>query len=237
MGKLEVMGGTMNIGAVGNDTHDDIEYATAGFPEVAVSGGTLNVNGQIRRSTTIRTGNLTYRQSGGNVFIYGKNRNANQIKRALLEVLNDGRFISTGGNLHLVQGVGSGESSNTFGGLYLNPASLTVTGGTIHTGTSQAYAATSWFNLYLGSPIYNLTVDGETTAKNARLRTFEATLNGSLYVNEPEASAFNPGAINVNIGGDFVNSSSNSNSYTTNSGHNTIFNGSNAIKCYSNFWW
>ncbi len=234
VGKLEVMGGTMNIGASGNNTHNDIEYATAGSPEVAVSGGTLNVNGQIRRSTTIQTGNLTYRQSGGDVFIYGKNRDANQIKRALLEVLNDGSFISTGGNLHFVQGVGSGESSNTFGELYLDPASSTVTGGTIHTGTSQTNEATNWFNLYLGSPIYNLTVDGETTAKNARLRTFEAILNGSLYINGPEASAFNPGAINVNIGGDFINSSSSTNPYVAGSGQILQFNGNIELQQFHN---
>ena len=97
-GKLEVRAGTMNIGAAANNTHNDIEYATAGTPEVAVTGGTLNVNGQIRRSTTIATGNLTYRQTGGDVYIYGKNRDANQIKRALLEVLNTGSFITSGGN-------------------------------------------------------------------------------------------------------------------------------------------
>jgi len=229
VGKLEVMDGTMNIGAAGNNTHNDIEYATAGSPEVAVSGGTLNVNGQIRRSTTIQTGNLTYRQSGGDVFIYGKNRDANQIKRALLEVLNDGRFLSIGGNLHLVQGVGSGESSNTFGELYLDPASSTVTGGTIHTGTSQTNAATNWFNLYLGSPIYNLTIDGETTAKNARLRTFEATLNGSLYIDGPEASVFYANNINLNIAGDFISRSGNRyGSYNRGSDtQQTTFNGIN----------
>lgn len=231
VGKLEVMGGTMNIGAAGNNTHNDIEYATAGAPEVAVSGGSLNVNGQIRRSTTIQTGNLTYRQSGGNVYIYGKNRDANQIKRALLEVLNDGRFISTGGNLHLVQGVGSGESSNTFGELYLNPASSTVTGGTIHTGTSQTNAANNLFNLYLGCPIYNLTIDGGTTAKDALLRTFPATLKGSLTIEGPELSRFLANGLDLNIAGDFISRSGNRfGSYVRgNDNQRTTFNGLNQV--------
>lgn len=207
-GKLEVRAGTMNIGAAANNTHNDIEYATAGTPEVAVTGGTLNVNGQIRRSTTIATGNLTYRQTGGDVYIYGKNRDANQIKRALLEVLNSGRYITSGGNLHLVQGVGSTQTNNTFGELYLNPATSTVTGGTIVTGTSATGATTNYFNLYLGCPVYNLTVDGTTTAKEARLKTFEPNILGSLVINGPAASVFNTNGINVNIGGNLENYSS-----------------------------
>ena len=206
-GKLEVRAGTMNIGAAANNTHNDIEYATAGTPEVAVMGGTLNVNGQIRRSTTIATGNLTYRQTGGDVYIYGKNRDANQIKRALLEVLNTGSFITSGGNLRLVQGVTSGETNNTFGELYLNPATSTVTGGTIVTGTAATGATTNYFNLYLGCPVYNLTVDGTTTAKEARLKTFEATINGNLIIGQTSgaASRFNTLGINVNIGGNLEN--------------------------------
>lgn len=207
-GKLEVRAGTMNIGAAANNTHNDIEYATAGTPEVAVTGGTLNVNGQIRRSTTIATGNLTYRQTGGDVYIYGKNRDANQIKRALLEVLNSGRYITSGGNLHLVQGVASTQTNNTFGELYLNPATSTVTGGTIVTGTAATGATTNYFNLYLGCPVYNLTVDGTTTAKEARLKTFEPNILGSLVINGPAASAFNTNGINVNIGGNLENYSS-----------------------------
>lgn len=207
-GKLEVRAGTMNIGAAANNTHNDIEYATAGTPEVAVMGGTLNVNGQIRRSTTIATGNLTYRQTGGDVYIYGKNRDANQIKRALLEVLNTGSFITSGGNLRLVQGVTSGETNNTFGELYLNPATSTVTGGTIVTGTAATGATTNYFNLYLGCPVYNLTVDGTTTAKEGRLKTFEPNILGSLVINGPAASVFNTNGINVNIGGNLENYSS-----------------------------
>ena len=228
-GKLEVRAGTMNIGASGNNTHNDIEYATAGAPEVSVSGGTLNVNGQIRRSTTIATGNLTYRQNGGDVYIYGKNRDADQIKRALLEVLNQGRLITTGGNLHMVQGVTTSENRNTFGELYLDPATSTVTGGTIITGTSATVAATNNFNLYLGCPIYNLTVDGKTTPKNARLRTFEATLKGSLIIEGPEASVFYTNRIDLSIAGDLISRSGDRfGSFSRgNDSHTTTFNGIN----------
>lgn len=208
-GKLEVVAGTMNVGAAANNTNNDIEYATAGTPQVVVGGtGRLNVNGQIRRSTTIATGSLTYQQSGGDVYIYGKNRDANQKKRALLEILNIGsHFEMTGGNLNLVQGVSSTEAANTFGELYLNPESYNITGGTITTGTTETAAATNYFNLYLACPVWNLTVDGTTNAKNAVLRTFAATINGNLLINGPTASTFNTSGLNVDIGGNLENTS------------------------------
>lgn len=231
-GKLEVMAGTMNIGAAANNNHNDIEYATAGSPEISVSGGTLNVNGQIRRSTTIATGNLTYRQSGGNVYIYGKNRDANQIKRALLEVLNSGSFYSSGnGNLYLAQGVTSTEAGNTFGELYLNPTTYSVTGGTIHTGTSTTAAATNYFNLYLGGPIWNLTVNGETNLKNAVLKTFPAVIKGNLIIDGPASSVFYTNGLDLTIGGNLISRSGNK--FTSfdrkNNNQKTMFNGSSQI--------
>jgi hypothetical protein len=231
VGKLEVQAGTMNVGAAANNNHNDIEYGTGGNPEVSVSGGTLNVNGQIRRSTTIATGNLTYRQSGGDVYIYGKNRDADQIKRALLEVLNSGSFIMSGGDLRLAQGVTSGNSTNTFGELYLNPAASSATGGTIHTGTSTTGATTNYFNLYLGCPVWSLTVNGETNAKTAVLKTFPATFKGSLVIDGPSESSFNTNSIDVTIAGDLISrSGSVSNGYIRGTNTQiTTFNGLNQI--------
>jgi len=212
LGKLDVRGGTMNIGNPANTNNNDIEYYSAGTPEVAVSGGTLNVNGQIRRPTTILTGNLTYRQSGGDVYIYGKSR---QTSRALLEVLNSGSFYSSGsGNLYLVNGVAS-TTTPTYGDLYINAATYTVTGGTIHTGTSATAAATNYFNLYLGTPIWSLTVNGETNEKAAVLQTFPATINGDLVLGTAggTSSFIDTKGLDVNIGGDFKNYSTRSNPY------------------------
>jgi len=214
-GKLEVISGTMNVGASANTNNNDIEYGTAGTPEISVSGGTLNVNGQIRRSTTIATGNLTYRQSGGSVYIYGKSR---QTSRALLEVLNTGSFYSSGGDLYLVDGVATGVST-VFGELDLEPATYSVTGGTIHLGTSDTDPTTNFFNLYLGGPIWSLAVNGETNPKVAFLRTFPATINGNLTIGTASgaASYFNTAGLNVNIGGNFANySTSATNGYVYN---------------------
>lgn len=227
-GKIEVMAGTLNIGNPANNNNNDIEYYTAGTPEVVVSGGTLNVNGQIRRPITIFTGNLTYRQSGGSVYIYGKQR---QTERALLEILNNGQFHSSGeGNLYLVQGVASGISTME-GDLYLKPASYTVTGGTIHTGTSATEATTNYFNLHLACPVWSLTVNGETNAKTAILRTFPATFGGNLVIDGPSASAFDTKGLSLTIAGNLISRSGNKyNSFNRgNDNQITTFNGSNQI--------
>lgn len=226
-GKLEVMAGTMNLGNPAYNVANDIEYATAGNPEVAISGGTLHVNGQIRRSVTIATGNLTYRQSGGEVFVHGKDRYSKPATvRGLVEVLNDGKLYLSGGTLTLVTGVYSGESRNTFGELYLNPGKYEVTGGTIVLGTTDTRSDFSRFDLYLGCPVYNVTVDGTTNAKEARLRTFEANLKGNLLIEGSSTSVFNTSGLAVNIGGDLVNSSSATVPYQTQTESQvTTFNG------------
>jgi hypothetical protein len=98
-GRLEILAGTINIGTIGNNFNNDIEYASAGIPEIIVRGGTLNVNGQIRRSTTINTGSLNYTQSGGDVYIFGRN---GQNSRAMFEILNSGSlFRMSNGSLNI----------------------------------------------------------------------------------------------------------------------------------------
>lgn len=198
-GKIEVTGGVLNVGqGPDNNYNNDIEIAGGGKPEVEVSGGTLNVNGQIRRSGTSTAGALGYTQSGGTVNIYGRQRLAT---RALLEVLNAGSFyITSGGNINLIRSGGT-----TFGDLYLNASDYDLTGGTITIG--NAVTPTSTFDLYLGNPVYNLTVDGTTNAKTARLRSFPAIINGSLNINGPSSSVFNTNGLDVYIGGDLLSTS------------------------------
>lgn len=207
-GKLEVLGGTLNIGTIGNNNNNDIEYPGTGSPEILVSGsGTLNVNGQIRRSTIIATGSLIYKQIGGIVNIYGSNR---QLTRALLEVLNAGsRFEMSDGVINLVQGVAS-ATNPTSGELYLNAETHSVTGGTISAGTVATTAVSnSFFNIFAGNPIWNLHVNGETNAKSVRLRTFPITIKGDLVIGSigGVGSTFITSSLDVRIGGNFVSNS------------------------------
>lgn len=202
-GKLQVNAGTLNIGNPANNVRNDIEYPGAGRSEIVVNGGTLRVNGQIRRNISLTTGALTYRQSGGSVIISGKQR---QNGRALLEIINPGsRFEMSGGEITLVNGLAT-VTARQFGELYLNAEFHEVSGGTITLGNAST-AANNFFDLYLANPVWNLTVDGQTNAKTARLRTFPATINNDLNINGPTASELRAEGLNLNIGGDFISSS------------------------------
>ena len=140
----------MEIGEATQNRNNSIEYAAAGKPEVYVSGGTLYVNGQIRRPATTTSGSLNYLQSGGEVIIAGHNR---MTSRGLLEVANNGSlFKVSGGRLILARPSASGSA---FGDLYLRPASNEVSGGTIQLGADGNTAGYS-FDLQLGTPIWNL---------------------------------------------------------------------------------
>src|SRR5690606_37922477 len=59
-GTLEVLNGTINIGTASND--NAIEYAATGSPNIIISGGTLNVRSQVRRSDASSQGSLVYNQ-------------------------------------------------------------------------------------------------------------------------------------------------------------------------------
>lgn len=230
-GKVQVSGGTLNLG-LGNNFNNDIEIAGAGAPSIEVSGGTLTVNGQIRRSTTSVAGALRFTQSGGNIYVNGRNR---QATRALLEVVNAGsEFNTTGnGNLYLVNGGGT-----TCGDLYLNAENYTAEGGTIILGTGSTAGGSSTFNIYLGNPIWSLTVDGTTNAKTAILKSFPANIYGNLQISNSGsglASIFNVGNLDVNIGGDFINyASASANPYVTAVGQVTTFIGKKATQALTN---
>lgn len=202
-GRLEVLAGSMCVGDTLQQGNNDIEYAAATPSAISVEGGRLVVNGQIRRSVTNANGDLSYTQRGGRVYINGRSR---EPKRPLLEVLNDGHFEMHGGELLLVNGVGT--SASTLGELLLTPATHNVTGGTIVVGTASTEANTNHFDLAMACPIFSLTVDGTGQSKHARLRTHEATLKGSLVVEGPASSQFIANGINLNIAGDLISRSS-----------------------------
>ena len=62
-GKLEVLAGTLNVGNMGNNRRNCIEYSSDGVPTIDIIGGTLNVNGQIKRNSLTTQGSLRFSQS------------------------------------------------------------------------------------------------------------------------------------------------------------------------------
>ena len=207
-GRLRITGGGGNvyIGPAGNTTNNaDIEYSGSGASLLEIQSGNLFVNGQIRRPSASTNGTLTYRQSGGSVFIFGNNANA---AKAKLEVLNDGsEFTMTGGNLTIVRGGGT-----TFGDLYLRPATASVTGGTVIFTQSPAAGtgpdADQSYLLDANIPLNNLEVSGKTSGinRNAELSLMISplVLNGSLTIGN-NRSTFTSGNRNVTIKGNLGN--------------------------------
>ncbi|MCA1744190.1 MAG: hypothetical protein LC643_00465 [Bacteroidales bacterium] len=195
-GKLEVLGGRMEIGQATLNRNNSIEYAAAGKPEVFVSGGVLYVNGQIRRPATTTSGSLNFIQSGGEVIIAGLNR---MTSRGLLEVANNGSlFKVSGGQLILARPFASGSA---FGDLYLRPETNEVSGGTIQLGVDGNNAGYS-FGLQLGSPIWNLQV-GANTGQNASLAVLPLQVKNELLISSN--SVFLANGLDVDLEGRLIN--------------------------------
>ncbi len=222
-GRLRITGGGGNvyIGPAGNTANNaDIEYSGSGASLLEVQNGNLFVNGQIRRPLASTNGTLTYRQTGGNVFISGNNAN---VAKAKLEVLNDGsEFTMSGGTVTIVRGGGT-----TFGDLYLRPATSSVTGGTIMFSQSPAAGpvidADQSYLLDANIALSNLEVAGKTTgtARNADLALMISPLilDGSLTITNSRSTLASNNR-NITIRGNFINNGTYT--YGTN---RTIFDG------------
>ncbi|MDZ7633090.1 MAG: hypothetical protein U5L72_01035 [Bacteroidales bacterium] len=208
-GRLRILngGGNVYIGPASNTTNNaDIEYSGSGASLLEIQGGNVFVNGQIRRPIATTNGVLTYRQSGGNVIIYGNNAN---LTKAKLEVLNEGsEFTMSGGTINIVRGGGT-----TFGDLYLRPAASSVTGGTIifsqTPATGPLIDLPQTYSMDANSVLNNLTVTGKTTATaqdaSVSLMVSPLVLNGTLSISN-NLSTFSSNNNTVTIKGDLNNS-------------------------------
>ncbi len=221
-GKLEMLGGTLNIGTNGNNNNNDIEYSSVGKPVIDISGGTLNVNGQIRRNIFVVDGALTYTQSGGAVRIYGYNYTATpeQTERAKFEICNDSSsFSMSNGTIQIYRGGGT-----SFGDLYLRPSSSNVTGGTITLGPSAGFGNQT-YNLDATCNLHHLSIASILPAGNtatARIMVYPLVLTGDLSISA-NGGTLNCNNKNVSIAGNFTNNGLYS------AGTNiTTFNGGNA---------
>ena len=200
-GKLTLIRGNVYIGPVaGPGSNNDIEYSGGGASAIEIQGGSLVVNGQIRRNTSTTNGILNYMQSGGIVTINGNGANAGYAK---LEVLNSGSgFSMSAGTLTIVRGGGT-----TYGDLYLRPASSSVTGGTVIF-TNVIPNTLQNYLLDANIPLNNLTVTGAAGAgvnASLGLAVSQLALNGTLTLDNAR-SIFNSNNINVSIKGNMDNS-------------------------------
>ncbi|MBK9477372.1 MAG: PKD domain-containing protein [Bacteroidetes bacterium] len=196
-GKLKISSGTVFVGNTANANNNDIEYSGAGFPEIELLGGTLHVNGQIRKSIISTAGSLVYKQSGNSaVIIYGQNQLATKSK---LQINSPGSVFNMSGTstLTLIRGGGT-----TYQDLYLQAASSTVSGGTIQLGNTSTPAGTT-FLVNCINPLYNLVIDATTTTKTAQLAVNALQLGNDLTINGN--SVFNTNGLAVTIGRNLLN--------------------------------
>ena len=192
-GKLEVLGGNMNIG---DGSHgSDIEYQSA-LAQIDVRGGTLTVGGQIRRSYNVTTGDLHYSQSGGNVIILGLQRDREQTqKRALIEVCNNGSFNMSGGKITLV---GGALNNASYADVLLTPATSSATGGTIAFGSSSSTSSNTFY-MNASAELGNIEIGTDSQEQTLTLVTNHVDINGSLAIEE--GSVFDANGFNVEIAG------------------------------------
>ncbi len=223
-GKLTLIQGKVYVGPTNGTTNNnnDIEYSGGGASFIEIQGGTLVVNGQIRRNPSTSAGILSYVQSGGTVIVNGNNAIASNAK---LEVLNLGSVFNMSGatsTLTIVRGGGA-----SFGDLYLRPGSSSVTGGEIiftqAPSVGPVVDVVQNYSLDANFTLNNLTITGKTaaTARNATasLMVSPLILDGILKLTNAN-SIFTSNNRNVTISGDLNNSG------TYNFGtNNTTFNG------------
>jgi fibronectin-binding autotransporter adhesin len=207
-GELRALQGTLNVGTT-TGLGNDIEYAAAGAPTIRVAtGGTLNVNGQIRRNVTNLDGSLRYEQTGGTVDIAGIRANVYQSnERGLFEVQGPASvFRMSGGDLKLRRS--NQKPLITTADLYLAPDSTVVTGGTVHLGNTTAGVGNVKISVNSAVSIYDLVVESGADATNTNTGfltgTNQLSLKGSLTIGNVN-SFFNANGIGLNIDQNLVN--------------------------------
>ncbi len=209
-GLLRVNGGTATLGTT------DIEYSTSGSALMDISAGTLNVGGQVRRSTSSTIGVLKYRQTGGDVDI--ATDGATNPSRGAFEILNTGsEFILTGGTFNIDRGV-TGDANVS---LVLDPATVDVTGSTItlFENLGADYGA-GFFNISSAVALNNLTVANSIDLPDVRLFNQNLEVN-DLTLNTNQVIITN--GFNLTMNGNFTNEGT----YSSTSSE-TIFAGSGA---------
>ncbi len=195
-GLLRISGGTATIDA-GAGFPNYIEYSNSGNATIEVTGGTLTVGGQVRRSLSSTTGILKYSQTNGTVVI--GNRGAPATTRGVFEVLNTGSlFFHSGGSFTLVQGI----NSTTVPSLWLEPASSTITSGsTITIGNASTPANSLNIGIQSTVALNNLTIAGSNNPV-AKIYITPLTVNGNMMVSS--ATTLNANSQNLTIGGNFT---------------------------------
>jgi fibronectin-binding autotransporter adhesin len=214
-GKLVLIDGSLKVGLAGSNNNQDIEYSSAGDPEIDIrNGSTLFVNGQIRRSLGTIAGGLIYKQSGTSVVeIVGADANTN---RAKFEIVNPSSVFNLSDNANIIMRTGGGAP---FADVFLQPGSSTISGGTLSFIT-QNIDANQEFLVESSVPLNSILVQGFDANDQANVKLFSSalTLDGSLTIAN-DHSSFNADGKTVTINGNLVNNNGSSASGLSSGGY------------------
>ncbi len=203
-GKLEILAGAVNIGPAISTTSAyafNIVYATAGTPEISISGGALNVYSQIRRQPVVTSGALNYMQTGGTVTIGAKNPIT---ARAAFEVVNTGSdFVMSGGKIIIANHISAAPPYD----LDLESDGSSVNGGTIQFGLAGVTPNPTLFYFQSADSLGNLILES-TTNSSAIAEIYALTLLGNLTIGGT-AGYFNANGHDLEIGGNLTNNNTN----------------------------
>jgi hypothetical protein len=177
--------------------NNDLVYSASGNAAIRVNGeATLNVGGQLRRSTTEPGAILSYTQTGGTVAI--GTQGATTDTRGVFEVLNPGSsFTHTGGSLTISRS--SGNTGATPGDVILQPQTADISGNAILNINTGALAQTVSINSQV--PLNHLTIDGGSTTVQPVARRL--TLLGNLTI--ATDAVYTSNNYSLSIGGNFQN--------------------------------
>lgn len=200
-GLLRISDGTFNVGNAANNNNNDIEIASAGTPELEISGaGVLNVNGQIRRSLVTQSGALIYKQSGTSIVtIRGRNHNDT---RGKIEVLNQGAYFEMGGTSQLIVNTGGAA---TYADLYVRPDSSLVTGGTVRL-IPRLAGGNEVFTFDVTYSFYNLEIIRNGGSGTAAVNLFVNNLTVNNDFTLGAGGIINTNNLNIRIGGNLTKS-------------------------------
>lgn len=228
-GKLQVTGGNLNVGTAGTVVHNDIEYASAGSPTIEVAGGTLFVNGAIRRSTSTISGGLVYNQSGGTVTIGGQNTTANNVRGVFEIDYNLGSsFTMSGTSLLQIQRPNGGS---TYADLYINPVTSSVSAtSSIEMGLNTTAQS---FSYNVKPTLGNFTVTGGTGMQTITMYSNPMVLVGNLIVNT--GGTLNTNSLDVSLAGNMTingtyNGAANTTTFNGSSGQSAALSASSSFQ-------
>ena len=195
-GLLLLSGGNVNMSGGNNP----IEYSASGNATIQVTGGTLTVGGQIRRSPTSDVGILKYHQTGGTVI--AGNDAAPIGNRGVFEILNPGSsFTMTGGNLYIARS----QTSPTISAFYFDPASFNIgEAANIHIGYSSTPASQT-IGIFAGKPLPRLRINNSATSVpkvTARLEVVAAVITGLLQIDA--STTFDANGLDLTLYGDMT---------------------------------